>query len=92
MEHYIRDQRIATIANTLPLNSRHDTTQPTPQYHPNPYQLNILHAIAEHDLVITNDPNTNHPPPLISDSDTEDEDDIDDTNSAPPLIRLDAQP
>jgi hypothetical protein len=89
VEHYIRDQRVATIANTLQLSAhQRTTTQPTPQHnYPNPSQLNILRAIAEHHLVIANDPNNDNPPPLIPDSDTEDEDD---TDTAQPLIRLDA--
>ena len=90
VEHYIRDQHVATIANTIPLNSSQDTTtQPTSHpRHLNPYQLNIPRAIAEHHLAIANDPDTDHPPPLISDSDTEDEDDSDNTDSVPPRRRI----
>ena len=92
VEHYIRDQRVATIANILPYHASQDTTnQPTPHpRHLNPYQFDIPRAIAEHYLAIANAPDTDHPPPLIPDSDTEDEADIDDTHSVPTLIRLDA--
>ncbi len=92
VEHYIRDQRVATIASTLPFTPSQDTpTQPISHpRHFNQHQLNIVRAIAEHHLAIANDPEHDHPPPLIPDSDTEDEVDTDDTTSVPPLIRLDA--
>ena len=92
VEHYIRDQRVATIiANTLPFNTSQDTsTPPPPNPRPlNPYKVNIPRAIAEHHRAIANDPDTDHPPPLIPASDTEDKPDIDDTDSIPHLIRLD---
>ena len=93
VEHYIRDQRVATIASTLPFTPSQDTpTQPISHpRHFNQHQLNIVRAIAEHHLAIANYPEHEHPPPLIPDSDTEDEVDTDDTTSVPPLIRLDAQ-
>ena len=91
VEHYIRDQRVATFANTLTDNTNQTPPTPPPpnSSYLNPYQLHIPRAIAEHQRAIANDPDADHSPPLIPDSDTEDEADTDDTDSVPPLIRLD---
>ena len=92
VDHYIRDQRVATIVNTLSHSTSQDTptSNPPNPRHPTAYQFAIPRAIAGHHLAIANEPDTDHPPPLIPDSDTEDEADTADADNVPPLIRPDA--
>ncbi len=88
------NERVATFANNT-LTDNTNQTPPTPSppnsSYLNPYQLHIPRAIAEHQRAIVNDPDADHSslPPLIPDSDTEDEANTVDTDSVPPLIRLD---
>ncbi len=83
---------MATIVHTTSVPALPTST--TPHHHNprtsthtrplDPFPLHITRAIAEYNHALANDPNLDEPPPLIPDS--EDDDDLDDADIASPLI------
>ena len=72
------------VLTTSPTPIPHNPRTNTHTRHLDPLHLHITRAIAEYNHALANDPNFDEPPPLIPDSDYDD--DPDDADTASPLI------